>query len=374
MAVSGIDRPLVLVLACAIGLSGCGDDSAAPSRRGPRPFPVEIATVESRTVEYSITGIGSVEPFEQVQVTARVAGVVETVHFREGQEVKEGQELAAIEPDRFRIALQSARASLARAQAAQNEARSLLARREELEKTTPGMVSIEEMETFRTKVATTAAEVAAARAATSRAQIDVRDAHVRAPIAGVIQTRTVQTGTYAQPGTVLATLVRRDPLMLRFDVAEADARQVQVGEKVRFQVRGKGDELTAVVRHVAAVASEKTRLVEVRAEIDDPRAAELQAGAFADVTVPIDDRAAPVIPMTAVRPSEKGFLAYVVDGEIARERVLTLGLRTADGKVEVKDGLKAGERLVVRGAEALRDGAPVRVVEKGSPGDGGTAP
>jgi multidrug efflux system membrane fusion protein len=53
----------------------------------------------------------------------------------------------------------------------------------------------------------------------------------------------------------------------------------------------------------------------------------------------------------------------VVEGEVARERVLTLGLRTLDGLVEVRSGLEPGERLVVRGAEALRDGAPVRVVE-----------
>jgi membrane fusion protein, multidrug efflux system len=64
--------------------------------------------------------------------------------------------------------------------------------------------------------------------------------------------------------------------------------------------------------------------------------------------------------MTAVRPSERGFLAYVVDGSVARERVIALGLRTQDGRVEVKSGVSPGEQLVVRGAEALRDGAEVR--------------
>jgi hypothetical protein len=67
------------------------------------------------------------------------------------------------------------------------------------------------------------------------------------------------------------------------------------------------------------------------------------------------------VPQTAIRPSDKGFLAYVVEGEQARERVLELGLRTADGRVEVRSGLAVGERLVVRGAEALVDGAAVRV-------------
>jgi multidrug efflux system membrane fusion protein len=72
-------------------------------------------------------------------------------------------------------------------------------------------------------------------------------------------------------------------------------------------------------------------------------------------------RRAPVIPQTAVRPSERGFLAYVVEDGTARERVLQLGLRTAGGDVEVRSGLAAGERVVVRGAEALRDGVKVRV-------------
>jgi multidrug efflux system membrane fusion protein len=69
-----------------------------------------------------------------------------------------------------------------------------------------------------------------------------------------------------------------------------------------------------------------------------------------------------------VRPSERGFLGYVVEGDTARERILTLGLRTPDGRVEIKDGVKPGERIVVRGGEALKDGATVRVeAAKGTP-------
>jgi len=353
-------------------LLACGKDGGPPAKRTPRPFPVEVAVVQARQVEYAVTGVGSIEPFELVQVTARVAGVVESVGFREGQQVGVGQELAAIEPARYRIAVESARAATARADAAQKEARTLLERREELEKANPGLVSVEEMDTFRTRVATTAAEAAAARAALSRAELDLRDAHVRAPIAGVIQTRTVQTGTYAQPGTVLATLVRRDPLIVRFSVAEADAARVAVGAPARFQVRGEGAPHTAKIVYVAAVADERTRLIEVRAEVDDSGASNLQAGAFVDVTVPVSGHEAPVIPMVAVRPSEKGFLAYVVDGEVARERVVDLGLRTSDGMVEVRSGVQAGDKLVVRGAEALRDGAAVQVGGGGpSPGGGG---
>ena len=82
------------------------------------------------------------------------------------------------------------------------------------------------------------------------------------------------------------------------------------------------------------------------------------------MTIPIGaPRNTPVIPQTAIRPSEKGFLAYTITDGVARQRVLTLGMRTADGQVEVKDGLQPGETLVIRGAEALRDGAKVKVTQ-----------
>jgi multidrug efflux pump subunit AcrA (membrane-fusion protein) len=107
-------------------------------------------------------------------------------------------------------------------------------------------------------------------------------------------------------------------------------------------------------------------MVAITAQVDDPRRAELRPGSFAQVTVPVGSSGqSAVIPQTAVRPSERGFLAYVVEGGVARERELSLGLRTADGRVEVRSGVKPGEQLVVRGGEALRDGAKVKVTRNG---------
>jgi multidrug efflux system membrane fusion protein len=206
--------------------------------------------------------------------------------------------------------------------------------------------------------------VAQERASLALAELNQRNALVQAPISGVIQTRTVQTGQYVQAGTTLATLVRRDPLLLRFQVPEAEASRMKTGMRASFLVRDGNHRYSAEIMHVAEFASESSRMVPVTARIEGEERSELRPGAFARVTVPIGSAAsAPVIPQTAVRPSERGFLAFVVEGEVAKERVLTLGLRTADGLVEVRAGLQPGEKLVVRGAEALRDGAPVQVTE-----------
>ena len=101
-------------------------------------------------------------------------------------------------------------------------------------------------------------------------------------------------------------------------------------------------------------------MVTVTAEVEAADRDRARPGAFAEVTVPVGaSREAPVVPQTAVRPSERGFLAFVIQGTLAKERILTLGMRTADGRVEDKEGLVPNELLVIRGAEALRDGAQV---------------
>src|SRR5688572_9833015 len=104
-------------------------------------------------------------------------------------------------------------------------------------------------------------------------------------------------------------------------------------------------------------------MVELTAKVEDPKQAELRAGAFAQVSVVVggSERESPVVPQTAVRPSEKGFLTFVVEDGIAKERLITIGLRTSEGLVEVRTGLEVGETVVIRGAEALRDGAKVVV-------------
>lgn len=354
-----------LAALCALAACGAGQGSDPSKRgaRGPTRFPVEVAEVGSARVEYAVQAVGSVEAFERVSVTARVAGVVERVRFEEGDAVTPERVLAEVEPERYRLALDAAQADLAKAEAAREQARLGLERRQTVNRKNPDLVRAEEVDAWRTQLAAAEADVARARAAASLAELNLRDAFVRAPAAGIVQTREVETGRYVQPGAVIATLVRRDPLLLRFRVAESDAGALAPGQPARFTLRGERDAVhTAVITLVAAAADPGDRMVEVLARVDAATGGGLRPGTFAEVTVPVGSaRESPVVPQTAIRPSDKGFLAYVVEGEQARERVLELGLRTADGRVEVRSGLAVGERLVVRGAEALVDGAAVRV-------------
>jgi multidrug efflux system membrane fusion protein len=363
-------------------IAACGDKASAGKeagtdkggKRGPQAFPVEVAEVQVRDVQLVIPAVGSIDAFERVQVTARVSGVVEKVKFTEGDLVKNGQLLVEIEPQRYQVAVRSAKAALERVKASGAEAAAGLQRRQQAIEKSPGLIPAEELETWRTRGSLAAAEEAEAKARLDEANLNLRDAYVRAPTAGTIETRNVQTGQFMQPGVVLATLVQRDPLLLRFQVPEADAGQLKTGMTVAFKVQGDATEYRATITHVAALADMTTRMVPVTGEVVPEQRDRLRPGSFAEVTASVGAVSnAPVVPEIAVRPSERGFLAFVIEQDqsgkpVARERIVKLGMHTQDGHVEVREGLKAGERLVIRGGEALKDGAAVRVQGASSSG------
>lgn len=351
---------------------GSGKPAAGQGRGGgggKLKFPVEVYPVEARRTEYTVVAPGTIEAFERVQVTARVAGAVDKVGFTEGQEVKKGDVLVVIDSARYQSTVNSAKAALDKAIASQKDVEAQITRREGASDKFPGLIPGEELSTFKTRGLIAVADTAVAREALRSAQINLRDALVRAPMDGVIQTRTIETGQYVQPGYVMATLLRRDPMLLRFQVAPLEAPRIKNGMVATFKLRETTREFKATISLVAGAADPETRMVSVTAEvIDEGRDYWLRPGSFCDVTLPVGgSREVVMIPRSAVRPTERGFVTYVVEKDTADERVVQLGANTRDGWVEVREGLSRGEKLVTLGAEPLSDGAKVTVTEKPPP-------
>jgi membrane fusion protein, multidrug efflux system len=367
-------------------LAGCGGGkSAAPAggkRAGMRQaaFPVEVMKVEEKPHEVVISSPGSIDAFEVIQITARVAGVVDKVTFIEGQEIKKGQVLAFIDSRRYALNVSAAKAAVAKADATAGDVEQALKRRENAVKNNPGLIPGEELETYQTKLRTAKADAQQAREALKLAELNLTDSNVRSPAEGIIQTRSVATGQMVQQGTAIATVLRRDPMLLRFHVTTGEAPRLKIGMPVEFTLKESLRTYTAKITLIAAAAEAESRLVPITGEVQSDKKFWLRPGSFALVKVKLTpQRQFPLIPVTAARPSDRGFLAYVVDKDAVHERVLQMGLHTADGWVEVKDGLKAGETLVTKGHEALADGTKIRVVEPGAPasqraGAGGERP
>lgn len=374
---------LGLALVLASGVVGCkktGGKTEASARPAGRAgggkgggaglkYPVEVYPVEAHRVAYTVSSPGTIAAFERVQVTARVSGAVDKIAFSEGQEVKKGDVLVVIDSARYQSAVNSAKALLEKAKASEKDAAAMISRRQNASTEHPGLIPGEELATYETKDAMAKADTSVAEEAVRAAELNLRDSAVRAPMDGIVQTRTVETGQYVAAGYLMATLLRAEPMLLRFDVSPLDAPRVKPGMIADFKLRETQRMFHAKVTLVAGSADDDSHMVGVTAEVENEEHKYwLRPGSFADVTLDCGGtRDAIVIPRDAVRPTERGFVAYVVDGGKAEERVLSLGANTKDGWVEVRDGLKVGEKLVTRGAEPLSNGTLVETQEVAPP-------
>lgn len=356
---------VALVLAAACGKSA---DTPAAGKHGQKlEYPVDVASLTVRKMQYTVDAPGSIDAFQQVQITARVAGAVDKVMFTEGQLVKAGDALVTIESERYAIAVSQAHSAYAKAIANEKSAEAALKRRLDAQQESPGLVPGEEIEQKQTAVDTAKADVEAAKQDERVAALNLSDSMVRAPIAGTVQTRTVQQGQYLAPGNVLATILQRDPLLLRFEVSEQDAPRLRPGMTADITLRESKHQYTAKITLVAGSADPATRLVAVTAQIDQTEHQYwLRPGAFCEVSVPIGDaRQGIVVPSLAVQPTDKGNVVYIVDDKnIVHQRVVATGMHTSDGGIELTRGVAAGELLVVRGIDPLSDGAPVKINSK----------
>jgi len=325
--------------------------------------PVRLAQVEVEDVVYEIRALGSLEPDDLVRVTAQVEGVVSDVSFREGDRVDPSTVLLRIDPSRYRLESERSRAVLEQASADVDRARADLERREALAENQ--LVAQEELARSRAESARLVATFAMAKAAAKLADQDQARSEVKPPRAGVIDTRSVDTGQFVQTGDVLATLVDTRRLRLRFKVAEAESLRARVGEAVTFRVPPLGPrDFEGRIYHVGRVADATSRQVEVLAWVDIP--GDRRPGLFADVSIVGESHErALVVPESAVQASEAGFVVYVVNDGTARMQPVRVGLRTGTGVVEVLSGLRPGQTVVTEGSDRLGDG--VKVAETREP-------
>jgi len=371
------------ILFLLVLFASCKHPDATPEKGGGPPgggkrgmgaggvaFAVDALEVKSQKLDYIVTAPGTLDAFERVQVTARVSGVVDRVMFSEGQSVKQGTPLVNIDSERFQLAVNSAKAALDKTKAAQADVEAQVKRREGAMDQHPGLIPGEELESYRTKALTAKADTAVAEENLKVAQVNLRDSSVRAPIEGVIQTRTVETGQYVNTGYVMATLLRENPMLLRFQVEPLDAPRLKPGLIVNFAMRETQKAFTAKITLTSGSADATTHMVGVTAEVDATENKYwLRPGSFCDVTIDVGaTRESPVVPRTATRATDHGYVAYVLgpNGDTVEEKPLTLGMSTKDGWIEVRSGLAAGDWIIVRGAEALTAGAKVRATKVAS--------
>ena len=329
--------------------------------------PVLVASVDVRDFEDLIEASGELQAKDRADIASQIAGAITDIAVDEGDAVEEGQLLLAIDPEKRQLEVANTRARLREAQAGLEEAEREVARIRKLH--SQGIASdsnLDERETARKRAQS---RHEAARAELGVADRALRDASVRAPFAGHVARREVSRGEYVQPGQVLFEIVSLDPIELEFNVAERDSARVVIGQTVRVTVAPYPDErFSGQVTVIAPILDSRTRTLRVKARIENEDG-RLRPGLFARADLGVARRRALIwVPQEAVLLRADGQIVWVVDDE---DRVRRTTVRTGihdEDRIEVIEGLAAGEEVVVRGHSGLQDGVAVsRRRKDGSP-------
>ncbi len=328
------------------------------ANRAPAAVSVITAEAQQRAINVGIEAIGTANSNEAVTITSRTSNIVTAIHFSDGQFVKAGQVLVELDNEQ-------ATADLAVATAAFEESRSQFNRSRELLATQA--LSKAQYEQLEATMKANEARVAAARARLS-------DTYIRAPFSGGVGMRRVSLGALINPGTVITTLDDVSSIKVDFAVPESNVGQLRVGQNVQARTNAyPGRKFTGRVVSIDSRVDPATRAVTVRAVVANSNAA-LKPGMFLTVELAQDNRAGVSIPEGAVVPEQARQFVYVIEGDVARKREVLLG-RREPGFVEITDGVKLGDRVVVEGTIKLRDGAKVREADApATPSDPAAAP
>lgn len=360
-----------VVMLSAVMLAGCGsDDSDADPRQGPGggppPAPVTYVVVQSEAVQIDADYTGRLHGSREAEVRARVGGILEARLYEEGEAVEKDAALFRLDEAPFRIAVRRAEAELANARAAVNQAEREWRRVRGLFE--QGAVSERERDRAESEHELAESRATLAEAGVAQAQLDLGYTTVRAPIAGVTGLESVTEGNLLAAGDLLTTITQLDPIQVRFALPSSDASArralVQNGGGGLLEARlesadGRLYEEVGKVDFTAGTVDARTGNVMVRAVFPNPEH-RLSPGAMVRVRLAVEQlEGVHLVDAQAVSQGAAGPIVYVIDDEnLARARPVRLGPIVA-GRQVVIEGLEDGDRVIVNGQVALREGAPV---------------
>jgi membrane fusion protein (multidrug efflux system) len=336
------------------------------------PAPVTVAAVQPETVAIEADYTARVRGLRQAEVRARVGGILEERLYVEGAEVEAGAPLFRIDPEPYRIALERARAELANAQAALNQAEREWRRVSGLFE--QAAVSARERDLALSNKELAAARLAQAEAGVSQAELELGYTTVRAPVSGSTGLEQVTAGNLLIFGVLLTTVTQLDPVQLRFSLPAADAATRRALQDAAGGT-GLGVELywadgsvytyRGEVDFLAGTVDPDTGNVVAQAVFPNPERA-LRPGETVRVRLVVERlEGVFMLPPEAVSQGGDGPKVFLVTEEsTARARPVRLG-PLVDGQQVVLEGLSAGDRVVINGQVALQDGTAVNPRDAG---------
>lgn len=363
---------------------------------------VPVALVSRADLASNTVLTAEFEPFQEVEVMAKVSGYVKSIQVDIGDRVREGQPIATLEipemkDDMTRAAASSsqseaeiaaARDEITRAESSHQMAHLSFSRIQEVAKRDPGLVPLQEVDEIRSRDLIAEAQVAAARsrlrAAEQRLQVSRADqsraqtmqnyVSISAPFAGTVTKRYANTGAMVQAGTAsqsqampIIRLSQNSVLRLRLPVPESMVSSIRIGESVDVRVNSLGNRtFSGKVARTTGKVDQATRTMITEVDVENSSGLILP-GMYAEVTLHLEHRNSVLsVPLEAVERSASGSRVFRVDPQGA-VHIVTVRLGVEDShKAEVLAGLNEGDPVVVAQRAGLREGESVRTKTTGT--------
>jgi membrane fusion protein (multidrug efflux system) len=334
----------VLSLGAAIG---CGDGGEpAGGSAGPPPPAVEVLTLAKQNFNEKADLLGELQAESSVLVRSEIPGIIETIDFEEGQGVAAGAVL-------YHLRDREAAARLREAEA------ELLLTQEDFARTTK-LASANAAAAAQLDKARATLEMARARADLRRVELD--RTLIKAPFAGRVSARLVSPGARIKADDQLVRLDAMDPLALVFTIPEVVLPLARIGAEFSLDVAAfPGRRWPGVIRFIAPNVDSASRRILIKGRVPNPDGT-LLPGMFARVEASLGERDALILPDEALVTDPEGAFVWRVGADDKAERVrVELGTRQP-GRVEIRAGLREGDRVVVAGTHKVHEGAKVRAV------------
>lgn len=349
-----------------------------PARKGSPLLAVAVGEVRLGSVEEKISAVGSLMARRSVDVAPKVSGRIERVFVQVGDQVKDGQLIAQLDPRTLEEELREAEAALKVAEATlKGKQAELVDLTRKLERAKrlfeKRFVPRQELDTLDSERNAAAAQVELARAQIAQmkarlanAKLELSESRLKAPFPGYIEKRLVDPGAMVSVGTPIVGLVDINRVKVIIPVVERHYPKISVGQRAIVSCDAfSGQRFEGKVMRLAPVLSQETRTGEVEIEIDNPNG-QLKPGMFARVEIAVDQpRDVLLVPEGALIKTSSGHGVFRVraggNGGAKVQLVPVVLGSSRDGQTEIRGELEAGDRVVTVGVNLLKDGQSVRI-------------
>ncbi len=352
----------VLIFGGLFGWKFYRDRQAQSQMQAPPPVVVAVTEVKREQWQPYLTSVGSLVAVSGIDVSNELAGTITAIYFESGQSVKKGQLLITLDTSTDEAELKGLQADAQLAQVRFERYEKLIGKQ---------FISRSDYDQSR-------AQLAQAQSAVKAKLSVIAKKRIRAPFDGKLGIRLVDIGEYLAEGSAIVPLQKLDPIYVDFTLPEQHLGGLAIGQKMTVTVQAyPGKLFNGTISAMNPLIDIGTRSIKLRATLANPEQI-LRPGMFADVQV-LSSRKQDVLtlPDTAITYNPYGDSVFVVEsgaqGLTVQRRQVKTG-ETREGRVQIIEGLKAGERVVSAGQVKLRNDMPVRIDDRPAPGERESAP